>query len=75
MLNGHRRGLASVQRVNGDIFVQFALVGARMEEMRPLLNGGPVKSNFPNYGDGAMCQLPRQTCQPIGLWRRKVLTL
>lgn len=29
--------------------------------MRPLLNGGPVKSNFPNYVDGAMCQLPRQT--------------
>lgn len=38
-----------------------------MEEMRPLPNGGPVKSNFPNYGDGAMCQLPRQTCQPIGV--------
>ena len=30
-----------------------------MEEMRPLLNGRPVKSNFPNYVDGA-------TCQPLG---------
>lgn len=31
-LNGHRRGLALVQRVNGDIFLQFALVRARWKK-------------------------------------------
>lgn len=27
---------------------------SKMEEMRTLLNTGAVRSNFPNYGDGAM---------------------
>lgn len=32
MLNEHRRGLASMQRVNGDIFLQFALVRVRWKK-------------------------------------------